>query len=106
MSNPPDKVFEKIRAAGGVSQKHRFALREVLARNGIDVRRVTCLGWKHAPDSINRSERETKAYEREVARIKGANRPMEWLGPSGNELNLERMRLSLSNVAERPGLGG
>ena len=106
MSNPPDQVFQKIRAAGGVSQKHRFALREVLARNGIDVRRVTCLGWKHAPDSINRSERETKAYEREVARIKGANRPMEWLGPSAHEMNLERMRLSLSNVAERPGLGG
>ena len=106
VSNPPEPVFEKIRQAGGVSQKHRFMLREVLARNGIDVRRVTCLGWKHAPDSINRSERETKAYEREVARLKGANRPMEWLGPSGHELNLERMRLSLTNVAERPGLGG
>ena len=40
------------------------------------------------PDSINRSERETKAYEREVARIKGANRPMWRLGPSAHRNEL------------------
>ena len=106
VSQSPRSSIEKIRASRRRLAKTRFMLREVLARNGIDVRRVTCLGMETCSRFYQSVGAGDTAYEREVARIKGANRPMERLGPSAHEMNLERMRLSLSNVAERPGLGG
>lgn len=101
-----EPVFAKIRKAGGVSQKHRFELLDMLAQNGHAVSSVTVVGWKHAADGISRSERQQISYEKTVARLKGGNKPMQWLGVQRHGLNLERMKLALTNVSLRPGLGG